>query len=59
MTYQCLRTGTPDVMKRLDKGEDVDPTSYYFRMNPRVRDQLQEIRLDEPHHRRRYWPQAP
>jgi Protein of unknown function (DUF3237) len=34
MTYQCLRAGTPDLMERLDKGEDVDPTSYYFRMNP-------------------------
>jgi hypothetical protein len=21
-------------MERLDRGEDVDPTSYYFRMNP-------------------------
>jgi hypothetical protein len=34
MTYQCLRAGTPDIMERLDKGENVDPTSYYFRMNP-------------------------
>jgi hypothetical protein len=34
MTYQCLRAGTPDVMERLDKGEHVDPTNYYFRMNP-------------------------
>jgi hypothetical protein len=34
MTYQCLRAGTPEVMEKLDKGEDVDPTSYYFRMNP-------------------------
>jgi hypothetical protein len=34
MTYQCLRAGTPDVIERLDKGEHVDPTSYYFRMNP-------------------------
>jgi Protein of unknown function (DUF3237) len=34
MTYQCLRAGTPEVMERLDKGEDVDPASYYFRMNP-------------------------
>jgi hypothetical protein len=34
MTYQCLRAGTPGVMKKLDKGEDVDPMSYYFRMNP-------------------------
>ena len=34
MTYQCLRAGTPEVMQRLDKGENVDPTQYYFRMNP-------------------------
>jgi hypothetical protein len=34
MTYQCLRAGTPEVMEKLDKGEDVDPASYYFRMNP-------------------------
>jgi Protein of unknown function (DUF3237) len=34
MTYECLRSGPPEVMQRLDKGENVDPTSYYFRMNP-------------------------
>jgi hypothetical protein len=34
MTYQCLRAGTPEVMQKLDRGEAVDPTSYYFRMNP-------------------------
>lgn len=34
MTYQCLRAGTPGVMEKLDRGEDVDPTSYYFRINP-------------------------
>src|SRR5580658_3478557 len=34
MTYQCLRAGAPDVMERLDKGEPVDPGSYYFRMTP-------------------------
>jgi Protein of unknown function (DUF3237) len=34
MTYQCLRTGAPEIMKKLDRGEAVDPTSYYFRMNP-------------------------
>jgi hypothetical protein len=34
MTYQALRAGPPEVMERLDKGEAVDPTSYYFRMNP-------------------------
>jgi hypothetical protein len=34
MTYQCLRAGPPSVMEKLDKGEAVNPTSYYFRMNP-------------------------
>jgi hypothetical protein len=34
MTYQCLRAGPPEIIKKLDKGEPVDPTSYYFRMNP-------------------------
>jgi Protein of unknown function (DUF3237) len=33
MTYQCLRAGPPSVIEKLDKGETVDPTSYYFRMN--------------------------
>lgn len=34
MNYQCLRAGSPDIIQKLDKGEPVDPTSYYFRMNP-------------------------
>jgi hypothetical protein len=34
MTYQALRHGPPEVMEKLDRGESVDPTSYYFRMNP-------------------------
>jgi hypothetical protein len=34
MTYTCLRAGTPDVIEKLDKGEAVDPSSYYFRMSP-------------------------
>jgi hypothetical protein len=34
MTYQCLRAGPPEVIEKLDKGETVDPGSYYFRMNP-------------------------
>jgi Protein of unknown function (DUF3237) len=32
MTYQALRSGPAEVMERLDKGEVVDPASYYFRM---------------------------
>ena len=34
MTYQGVRHGPPDVIARLEKGEVVDPTSYYFRTNP-------------------------
>jgi hypothetical protein len=34
MTYHCLRAGSPEIMKKLDHGEAVDPTTYYFRMNP-------------------------
>ncbi|MGA8599169.1 MAG: DUF3237 domain-containing protein [Bryobacteraceae bacterium] len=34
MTYQAFRHGPPSVMEKLDKGEAVDPTSYYFRMIP-------------------------
>jgi hypothetical protein len=34
MTYTCLRAGPPSVIEKLDMGEEVDPGSYYFRMNP-------------------------
>ena len=34
MTYQCLRTGPPNIIEKLDRGEAVDPGNYYFRMNP-------------------------
>jgi Protein of unknown function (DUF3237) len=34
MTYQCLRAGPPAVVEKLDKGEEVDPATYYFRMSP-------------------------
>jgi len=34
MTYQGVRHGPPDVLDRIEKGEVVDPTSYYFRTNP-------------------------
>jgi len=34
MTYQGLRHGPPDVLEQLNKGEVVDPASYYFRINP-------------------------
>ena len=34
MSYKGLRHGPPDVMARLAKGEDVDPSAYYFRATP-------------------------
>jgi hypothetical protein len=34
MTYTCLRAGPPSVIEKLEMGEEVDPGSYYFRMNP-------------------------
>jgi hypothetical protein len=33
MTYQVLRHGPPAVMQALDRGETVDPSSYYFRLS--------------------------
>ncbi len=34
MTYKGLRHGPGDVIARVNKGEDVDPSLYYFRTNP-------------------------
>lgn len=34
MTYRGVRHGPPDVVARIDRGEVVDPASYYFRINP-------------------------
>jgi len=34
MTYHGIRHGPPDVVARLERGEVVDPASYYFRINP-------------------------
>jgi Protein of unknown function (DUF3237) len=31
MTYKGLRAGERDVLQRVDRGEAVDPTTYYFR----------------------------
>jgi hypothetical protein len=32
MTYRGIRQGPPDTIARLEKGEAVDPASYYFRI---------------------------
>ena len=34
MTYRGVRHGSADVIKRMEKGEAIDPSSYYFRINP-------------------------
>jgi len=34
MTYQGVRHGPADVIARLEKGEAVDPATYYFRIAP-------------------------
>jgi hypothetical protein len=34
MTYRGLRHGPPEVIERLNRGETVDPKSYYFRTSP-------------------------
>ena len=33
MTYRGIRHGPPDVLSRIDLGEEVDPASYYFRIS--------------------------
>jgi hypothetical protein len=33
-TYKGVRHGPREVIERLDRGEAVDPASYYFRINP-------------------------
>ena len=34
MVYRGLRHGPPDVVARIERGEAVDPASYYFRIAP-------------------------
>lgn len=34
MTYRGIRHGPEEVMERLNRGEDVDPSEYYFRIAP-------------------------
>jgi Protein of unknown function (DUF3237) len=34
MSYRGVRHGPPDLIQRLEKGEVIDPSSYYFRINP-------------------------
>jgi hypothetical protein len=34
MNYRGIRAGTEDVIKRIDAGESVDPSEYYFRISP-------------------------
>lgn len=31
MIYRGIRDGSPEILKKIDQGEEVDPASYYFR----------------------------
>jgi hypothetical protein len=33
IAYRGIRHGSPDVLARVDRGEEVDPASYYFRIS--------------------------
>jgi hypothetical protein len=32
MTYRGIRHGSPDILARIDRGETIDPATYYFRI---------------------------
>jgi hypothetical protein len=34
MAYRGIRHGPPDIIERIEKGEDVDPATHYFRITP-------------------------
>ena len=34
MTYKGIRHGPPEIIKKIENGESVDPASYYFRIAP-------------------------
>jgi hypothetical protein len=34
MSYRGIRHGPRDIIERIEKGEVVEPGSYYFRINP-------------------------
>ena len=34
MAYRGIRHGPPDIIERIEKGEGVDPATYYFRIAP-------------------------
>ena len=43
MTYQGIRSGAPEVLRRLAEDEDVDPSTYYYRANPCLKTQTQSM----------------
>jgi hypothetical protein len=34
MSYRGMRHGPADIIERMERGEEVDPANYYFRINP-------------------------
>ena len=45
VAYKGIRHGPPEIIARLERGEPVDPDSYYFRINPMVRNRFRKIRV--------------
>ena len=56
MIYRGYRCGPAAVIDRLNCGEKLEPSEYYFRTAPFLRDFVGEIRLAQPHHRHCHWP---
>lgn len=44
VSNQGVRTGPPEVLARLRRGESVDPSQYYFRCTPRFETAAPELR---------------
>jgi hypothetical protein len=47
LRYAGMRHGPPEVMARLAQGETVDPSEYYFRVAPGIRNWSRALRLAE------------
>ncbi len=47
--FKGMRCAPPDILERLGRGEDVDPSLYYFRTVMRFETRAPEHGLAEPH----------
>jgi hypothetical protein len=49
MTWKAFRHGPKEVIDRLNRGDAVDPETYYFRATPYFETSSQKYKLAEPH----------